>query len=176
MACEALLNSIPTLVGAVIGAAASIVATILTNRNSMKQRIEDREAEYDANERRFQRENYLSIQPLLLDLIRGVFLTLYEDEKSFRETGKWDPKNKLSDEVDKLCFEATRELAMRTERVADDAMRERLQSFRHEASHVAFLSYQEEKQYVEQMGALYDEVTAELGKEIRRLAVSNHHA
>lgn len=77
-------------VGTLIGAAASIITTVITSRNQVQL-----QKEYDLLERQeraqvFQRENLLKIQDTLQDALRFYGQAYLEFLKVYRRDGKWE--------------------------------------------------------------------------------------
>lgn len=169
---DLIIEAFPTFLGAVVGAAASISATVLSNRNLAKQQKESLEWKREDDARAFQLSNYLEIQEHLQDMMRSIGLAMYEDERAYRESGVWNPGNRLSEEANRMQYDANRSLIVKIQRVTDDGIRSLLASFRRKADVPLFESYNSEKAYVEEMMVLFDNVNDAVGEKIRALMPS----
>jgi uncharacterized protein (DUF849 family) len=114
-----------TLAGAVLGAAASIATTAITNRHAARLQTQADSLEREERARAFQRETLLSVQEALGDLLRMTGRAYHEDLVAHRAGCEWG-KSLLSDEVDQGLLTAHRRLRALEERIADDGVRSEL--------------------------------------------------
>ncbi len=128
---------IGTLVGAIVGASASIVTTIITGRNSRKLQEDAEELERNERARAFQRTNLLELQDALSIGMRLVGRVHTEDVVSFRSGEDRDGRPYLSDELNQELMISNRKLSILTERIADDSLRENIKNLREKMSNVA---------------------------------------
>jgi hypothetical protein len=115
---SALWGFIGTLVGVIVGAAASIGTTIISARNA-----KDLQSQSDAllrveRSRDFQRTNLLALQAHM------------EDTRAFQADPNPAKRPMLSDALDEEISKAARKLAILIERVSNDELREQLKKMR----------------------------------------------
>lgn len=113
---------IGTLVGAIAGAGASIVTTVITSRNAARLQREANSLERQERAREFQRETLLQVQDALQDAMRLMVRANLEDVKAFHSGGEWG-KNYLGKELDQEVLLANRRMSLLVERIADDSLR-----------------------------------------------------
>ena len=124
------LGFIGALLGAIVGASASIITTLITGWNSRKLTQDADSLERKERSREFQRNNLLELQDVLLDGMRLTGRAHIEAIKSFKGgaiEGRMPP---ISEELDQKLLESSRRLAMLTERIADDSLRESINILR----------------------------------------------
>jgi hypothetical protein len=86
----------------------------------------DQLAERRAN---FQRQTLLELQEAVQDLIRATGAAHVQDERAFKETGRWQ-REKLGEEINQQIFLANRSVLLLTVRVRDKALRDAINRFR----------------------------------------------
>lgn len=116
---------IGTVVGALVGASASVATTAITNWNAFRLQKGSNALERAERARAFQRENLLSAQETLQDLMRLMVRAHFADLAAYRATGEWG-KNMLDDEINENTLLSNRKISALVVRVADDALRGRL--------------------------------------------------
>lgn len=136
---------IGTLAGAIIGAAASIVTTVLTSRNAIHLQRETDSLERSERARAFQRDNLLEMQDALQDALRLMGRAHLEDQAAFRREGNWG-RGMLSDDTDENIRLANRRLSALVERVADDSLRSKLKDIHKRLNRPLFATSEEEAQ------------------------------
>jgi hypothetical protein len=117
------------LAGTVVGASASIVTTIISGWNANRLQKNADALERTERARAFQRSNLLELQDSLQDAMRLIGRAHHEDMLAARESGEWG-KSMLSEEVNQGTLLANRNLAILTERVANDELRSNLRKLR----------------------------------------------
>lgn len=117
------------LLGTIAGAAASIIATIITSRNSANLQISAAGLERIEKHRAFQRETLIDLQDALHDELRAASLVFQADEEAFRNGGTWG-KQLLGNELNQQAHLAGRRTLLLAERVANDSLRKHVQSVR----------------------------------------------
>lgn len=115
-------SAIWSLLGAIVGAAASIATAWLAARSSYelqrKKSAEDRADRASS----FQRETLLEVQEAIHDSLRLASRAHHEDLKAYRTTKEWG-QNMLPDDLSEGVRLAQRRVAILVERIADDQLR-----------------------------------------------------
>jgi len=113
---------IGTLVGAVVGASASVLTTAINNWNS--SRLQQIAKSHDRAElsRAFQRETLLATQDALQCFIRLIARSHLADLEAHRATGSWG-KNMLPEDLSEGVRMANQKLTALIVRIADDSLR-----------------------------------------------------
>jgi hypothetical protein len=127
---------IGTLVGAVVGASASIITTLITERNSSKLQQDAASLERSERARELQRSTLLEIQDALSSGMRLVGRAHLEDAESFRRSENDGKRPLLSEQLDQELLISNRRLALLTERIADDPLRESIKALHREMTNV----------------------------------------
>lgn len=110
------------LLGAIVGASASIAAAWLAARSSYEVQRAKASDERAERANAFQRQTLLDLQEAIHDALRLVARAHIEDTDAHGATKEWG-KNMLSDEVNEGVRVAQRRVAILIERVADDQLR-----------------------------------------------------
>lgn len=92
---EILLVALPTLIGALVGASASILTTHFANKHSMKLVAIEREERHKSDVRKKQIENYESLQLATIDYARSGVVSSFQIREQYVE-GKSTPKFALT--------------------------------------------------------------------------------
>jgi hypothetical protein len=130
---------IGTLVGAVVGASASILTTLISCKNSVRLQIQANTLERLELARNFQKNNLLKLQYSLLQEMRLVGRAHLEDVEFHRKIGNKVKYNLLSKELDQELMISAGKVAILTERIADDALRDNLKELRKKMTDVVLL-------------------------------------
>ena len=117
------------LLGTIAGAATSIGTTIIASRNSAPLQSQSSSLEREEKARSFQRETLIELQDSVHDLLRASALAYQADLTAFRDSGTWG-KNLLGEELNTRVHLAGRRALLLTERVADDGLRDHIDSLR----------------------------------------------
>lgn len=126
------------LIGTIVGAISSLLATYLTNVHSRRLSADLRAQERLDKFQEFQRETLLELQGAIHEVARTTFLLHLEDSKSLISGVSWGAAvmpDKLADE-DRV---ARGRVALYVERVADDQVRGMVKQLMME-THAAFLA------------------------------------
>lgn len=118
-----------TLVGAIVGASASISTTIIANNNASRLQREADSQERKERARAFQRDTLIAVQDSLQDAIRLMMRAHLEDLVAHRKGGEWG-KGLLNGELDESIQSTNRKLAVLSERIANDSIRSELKELR----------------------------------------------
>jgi hypothetical protein len=116
------MDAIWGLIGALIGALASIATTWITTCNASTQQIASAEYARSEQNRAFQRETLLELQMAVSDLMRLVSRAQLEDRKAFHAGTEWR-RNMLDQALDADMGISFRDVSLLTARVADDQLR-----------------------------------------------------
>src|SRR5688500_8397603 len=122
-------------IGTVVGALASLGATLLSTRNTASMQASASSLERAETARAFQRNKLLELQDALHDSMRLVARGHREDEAAFRATVSCG-KHALSEEVNESERLARRRTLILIERIADDALRTDLKNLNESLIHV----------------------------------------
>ncbi|MEX1201370.1 MAG: hypothetical protein WEB02_11325 [Methylophaga sp.] len=134
---------ISTLVGVIVGAAASIVTTIITSRNNLKLQKDGDDLQRVERARAFQRNTLLELQENLQASMRNIGEMHHHDVVSFRKSGEWQ-KSLLGNELNERVLKVNQNLSLLTERIADDDLRNKVKVFRDTSSKILFTSSESE--------------------------------
>jgi hypothetical protein len=115
------------LIGTAVGAAASILTTIVTARNAAHLRRETEAAERLERARAFQRETLLELQDTMQLAAKFTGRAFHASDMSFAKTGSWGSEP-LPEDVDEGLRQANMRLTALIERVTDDELREACRS------------------------------------------------
>lgn len=156
-------------IGTLIGAAASLATTYLTNRNSIQMQSQAKEHERREAAKAFQRQTLLELQDAFHNAIRLATRAHLADAEAHRKGSAWGRQllpEGLSEDI-RLC---NRQVNLLVERVSDDAVRSSIKAMMREVTMVSFLESERESQAAldrianESLIALED-----LGKTLRSL-------
>jgi hypothetical protein len=155
------------LIGAIIGAGASVVTTIVTNKNA--RLIHKQGVDFDRQEahKEFQRNTYLKLQEVLLDGMRLVRLAHISDLKNYHKTSTWGA-SLLGEELDENLRIFFRESSILRERLTDSKAREIINNLTSDMrSPLLAKSLLEAEEKLKILGTTFDESIASLGANLR---------
>jgi len=113
------------LVGAIVGASASILTTRINSKNAIRiQENIDKNARKERY-REFQRNNLLELQEKLIYAMRLVTKAYFEDLDNYKKTKKWKSSH-LTTSLDEEIGNCFRELFIKTERIAENEIRDEI--------------------------------------------------
>jgi gas vesicle protein len=159
---------IGTLIGAIVGAAASIITTYLASKNSADLQREADSQERMERARSFQRETLLAVQDALHDALRLMMRAHQEDLASHRAGTVWG-KGMLSTDLDETSRVANRRLALLNERIAHDSLRNELKALRRNIAHLNTVSSEHKAEALVQSSVQMADVFMEnLGDVLRK--------
>jgi gas vesicle protein len=119
-----------TLLGAVVGALASVLTTLITGWNTRKLQSHADSLSRLERSREFQRANLLDLQEALAQNMRLVARAHLEDLDHYRETPDAKFRPLLSESLDQELSESNRRLSLLTERLAHDQLRKSIKDLR----------------------------------------------
>ncbi len=159
-----------TVIGAVVGASASIITTIINTKNThslqRKADVVKREQRY----REFQSENLMILQEELSSNMRLTFEAHLSDLKYFKQNPSSDDMPYLPESLNKKIRESNQKLAIVTERVANDELRYKIQKVRQLLFEVTTASSEAESYgSINIAGAEMQNLMSDLGVHIRNL-------
>lgn len=135
--CDVLLNAVPTIIGAVIGAAVSLVSIFLTFRSNRKLSIEEHERKRAEQWEDYQFQTYFQLQEQGNLLVRATAVVYLQLKEKFANGA--DFKSALASDED---AEALRQCAatfhMYESRVEDDGLRRICESLRSASTEIAY--------------------------------------
>ena len=137
---------IGTLIGTVVGAAASVVTTLISSWNSARLQTGADNLQRIERARTFQRDTLLKLQESLQDAMRNMGEVHHLDKTAFRETGSWH-KSLLEEEINQRILSVNRDLSIITERVSNDVLRDHINEFRHQLSACMLTSSKDEADF-----------------------------
>lgn len=155
------------IIGAVIGASASIITTILTNNSSNNFQLKIEKLKREDIARQFQRQNLLSIQEKFYMLYRLVGKVHIHDTSNFEKTGEWRNQN-LELSLDKELTDSLREISYLIERVGNDELRMKLSEIKTLLADVCIAkSIQEQQSLLQKSSNDFKIVMEKTGKDLR---------
>jgi gas vesicle protein len=126
---------IGTLIGAIVGASASVLTTTINSRNGLRLQKVSNDLDRAERSRAFQRETLLNTQDIVQDLMRLMARAYIADMSAHRQSGQWG-RNMLPDELNESMLIANRKMIAYVERVADDSLRSTLKNLHGQISRV----------------------------------------
>jgi len=140
---SAIWGFIGTIVGAIVGASASILTTIINGRKSAQLQKERDNFERLERSREFQRNTLLELQDSLSQNLRLIGRAHLEDVASYRQNDGVR-SNLLSAELNQDIMLSNRKNAILTERISDDELRNNLKKLRQDMTDVLFAKSENE--------------------------------
>lgn len=159
---------IGTLIGTIVGASASIITTIINNKNAIRiqERIERNEQE--ERFRKFQRDNFFELQDMLSNGMRLVARAYVEDLENYKTTNDWTSST-LSSELNNEIMHCFREVSIRTERIDNDKLRDEISQLRRKMSECLMAkSFESASMRMADLTLMFDQKMPELGAALRR--------
>lgn len=122
---DSIWGFIGVIVGAIIGASASIVTTILSSNNAVRLQQNSDSQERMERARAFQRETLITIQDCFNDTLH-LMMKIYLTDVDANNKGAVWRKSPLNKDIDEKYRDINRNLLILSERIADDSLREEL--------------------------------------------------
>ena len=119
---------IGSIIGTIVGASASILTTIISNKNSLK--IQSQIEKHNSKQifKEFQKLNFLEVQERMSKQLRLLGKIYIEDSKNFKKTNNWRGTS-LESMLDNDLANSFREFTILIERVDDSQIRKELKAF-----------------------------------------------
>jgi hypothetical protein len=156
-----------TIIGAVVGAGASIITSMIAARNAILLQREVNSADRIEKSRVFQRETIIEVQDVLLDCMRHAVKAHIQDLESFSKGGEWG-RGMLTEDVNEGTLQSNRKLIVLIERVADDELRSKLRDIYAAINKVPLARTKTESdRYLSHMSDLSSDVMEKLGSVLR---------
>lgn len=144
---ESTWGFIGVLAGAIVGASASIVTTILTSNNAVRLQQNTDSQEQIERARTFQRETLLAVQNSLNDALH-LMMKIYLADLGANDKGAVWRKSHIDKDIDERNRVINSNLAVLTERIADDSLREELNRLRYNIAKASLAASREEAEAV----------------------------
>jgi hypothetical protein len=158
---------IGSVIGAIVGASASVVTTAINSRNAFHLHKIGDDLDRAERSRGFQRETLLNTQDTLQDLMRLMARAHMADRDAHRENGQWG-RNMLGDELSESTLLANRKMTAFVERITDDALRATVKNLHKQISQVGSSnSIEQAARAFIAVGADYEAAMTQLGSALR---------
>ena len=159
---------IGTVLGAVVGASASILTTLISGRNSARLQEKADTLQRLERAREFQRNNLLELQDSLFQQMRMIGRAHLEDIEYFRKSESGERSNFLSEELNQELMLSNRKVAILTERISDDSLRNNLKELRRKMTNVLMArSENESREMLQQASDHFELFMGQLGVVLR---------
>ena len=159
---------IGTIVGTVAGASASILTTVIAERNRRSIRRDEANYAREERAREFQCENLLKVQDVLSSTMRLIAKAHLEDMQHYSNRQSESDPAMLSEDLDNEILLSNRELSILSERIADDLLRENIKFLRAKMTAVLVAkSAAESESALEALSYVFDESMARIGIVLR---------
>ena len=158
---------IGTLIGAIVGASASILTTKINSKNAIKIQEEIEKNTRKERFRNFQRDNILELQETLSHTFRLIAKAHLQDLNNYKNGTNWNSSS-LSSELDNEIANNFRELSIKTERIDDDGLRNEISNLRRKMTEcLTAESYEAGQGKLISLIETFDNTMPKLGKELR---------
>ena len=158
---------IGTILGTIVGASASIIATYLNGKNSLNIQKGTEKFKRDEVAREFQRDNLLKLQDEIVAGVRTVGRAHIESVNYYKKHNEWKGF-RVSDEVTSALESMYQSLSKLTERVSNDKLRESIIDLKKSMGNLeAHETDAENDQYVKNLRDKYELIMTEIGTELR---------
>lgn len=156
-----------TLIGAVVGAATSVLTTTINSRNAYSIHSLKNDQERAERARVFQREALLTTQDIVQETMRLMARAHLADNAAFRETQQWG-RNMLEDGLSESIQLANQKMTAMVERISDDSLRASLKSLHSLCNTVLSAdSPEESREIFNAVSEFFTKVMAQLGTALR---------
>lgn len=159
------------LLGAAIGASASIWAARVTLRGSMAAQLKVEQERKVESERIFQRETLLAVQEAVSDCARVAARRYFEDKHAYDESMVWNPDRPLSAEINTATSDANRKLLLLEARITNNPLRHEVDEFRKLVNVLGFESLDAEWAHMQKLSGWDAALQERLGTAIRELSI-----
>jgi len=157
-----------TLLGAIVGAASSVITTFIMARNARQLNHESAILERKERAREAQLRNFYELQDTLTYMMRLTGRAHHEDTKSFLKARNKDRPVLLSNELDQEINVVIRKLTVLIERIHDDVLRENVRTFGNNLLKVMLATnYEQSKLNMDESVSAYRQMMEEIGVQLR---------
>jgi gas vesicle protein len=161
---------IGTIIGAAVGATASILTTVINTKNTHRLQVNADKLKKQERHNELQLQNLMGLQNDLSDYMRLIFRAHLSDVKQFNSGELGSNKPLLEESLDEEIRESRQKLSIIVERVSDDILRNKIQSTISLASNVLDANSDEESTYSVHLAAEnMAGIIKSLGSNIRKL-------
>ena len=158
---------IGTIVGAIVGASASILTTLINSNKAIKLQTKADKLKREEQAREFQRENLLKLQEAISVALRNCSRIYFEDLENLKKGQKWS-QSLVGQELSEETRISQRELLILTERVANDALRKSLSGVRSQMAKVQLAGSKREADLeMQKLTMESNELMTEIGRVLR---------
>jgi hypothetical protein len=158
---------IGTLIGAIVGASASILTTKINSKNAIRIQEETEKNARKERFRNFQRDNLLELQEILSLTFRLIAKAHLQDLENYKKGTNWT-ESKLNTELDNEIADSFRELSIKTERIDNDELRNEISKLRRKMTECLTAdSYEAGQGKLISLIKKFDTEMPKLGKELR---------
>ena len=155
--------------GTIIGAGASIATSRISNRHDIMRQMQVDSLERIERARAFQRDNLLELQQTIQDATRFSARIMHEDAMAFKQSGKWGATLR-GEEIGEGSRTANARLIALTVRVADDEVRDAINSLRDMLTNCQFAESKEKADIAHKgVAEAYPLLMERIGKTLRNL-------
>jgi hypothetical protein len=156
------------VIGAIVGALASIATTWLTNRHTAALQRKQASEERKERHRDFQRENLIALQDTMHEYLRMISMAYFEDLKAFAGGADWG-RTLISKEVSDGCMLTARRAVILMERIENDELRLNLKTLHKSLGEITMMHSKDEAEAkLAQATKQTVQVLEDLGTELRR--------
>jgi hypothetical protein len=161
-------SAIWVFIGAIVGAATSLLTTYINNRHAVRLQKETDVFKRSERAKEFQMNNLLELQESLLQHMRLVNSEHLEYMESLKKEGDWKRSDLLSKELDQEIMLSNRRLFILTERIKDNALRNNLDELHQKMNKISFAKSVTESIEILQTAATYfEQFMTQLGVVLR---------
>jgi len=161
---------IGAIAGAIVGAAASIVTTIISGGHTRKLQEQSDSFQRSERARNFQRENLLEAQETLAAYMRLVGRAHLEDSTFFRQNPDPSARPILSADLNEEIMNSSRRLMLLTERIENEEIRNEIKKLRSSVNMVLDArSITEGENILSRSGSAFQHLMSSVGTVLRHL-------
>lgn len=159
---------IGTLVGAAVGATASILTTRINSKNAVRIQQDLEQNKRNERFREFQRDNLIKLQDEIANCINLMVKAHIEDLEYFKNNNDWQ-STALSEELNKQLTQAIRQFSIIIERIDDDRLRGKLYDFRKSINKsLVSKNYDKSLSNINDISKSFNGLMQEIGEELRK--------
>ncbi|GAA0355809.1 hypothetical protein GCM10009092_20100 [Bowmanella denitrificans] len=161
---------IGTIVGALVGASASIVTTVLNTKNTHSLQKKLDLAKKEERHKEFQCNNLMLLQDELSSNMRLFFRVHLSDIAYYRQNPAPNKRPLIPEDLDVSIRESNQKLSILTERVEDDTLRADIDNCRNLLTKVSLATSESESSYaISEATQILSKLMENLGVHIRNL-------
>ncbi|EKY4875663.1 hypothetical protein [Vibrio alginolyticus] len=159
---------IGTIIGAVVGASASIFTSVIMASNARKLQLSAVSLERSEKAREFQRDNLLELQEALSYGMRLIGRAHLYDMEHFQKASENERVVLLPEELDQEIYNSSRQLSILTERIVNESLRKSIKRLRSLMTEVLMTRTEKDSlASINNAQTAYEDVMILLGKVLR---------